>query len=117
MELRPPGIASRPRGPVRAELVIGPYHMAEPRRWQNLAAAGSTPTRILAANSRRRGIQMFNAGSGEVKISGSPVMDPGYPIAGGDTLAPSTMPVAPQNDIYATGVAGHDLYVLEIFEP
>jgi hypothetical protein len=117
LSIRLPGIAAAARRPLRAELAVGPYQMPEARRWRNLAAPGTTATRILPANPRRRGLQLFNAGTGQVNVAGSPVMDPGYPIPGGDTFAPANMPIAPQNDIYATGDAGHDLWVLEIFEP
>jgi hypothetical protein len=116
LSIRLPGVAAARRPPLKAELVQPIYTMSEPRRWRSLPAPPSS-TRILAANERRRGIQIVNVGTGSAFISGSPIMDSAYPIGVQDTLAPSAMPFSPHNDLYAAGEAGHDLYVLEFFEP
>jgi hypothetical protein len=118
LSIRLPGVAAAARPRLKAELIQPIYTMSEPRRWRSLTAPGTgAPTRILAANERRRGIQMVNVGTGQANISGSPIMDPAYPIGAEDTLAPSAMPFSPHNDLYATGEPGHDLYVIEFFEP
>lgn len=82
----------------------------------NLPLTNAPGAAILEDNPRRVALIFKNAGTGAVYVSDQQdniTAANGWPIDPGETFNPATSPIAPQNELYAVGDAGHDLRIFE----